>query len=62
MTREAHLQELAERLMFKVTQTGDKFTLTRTADVSKPVVEAGLTLKEAEEMLETWKLRGPHGG
>jgi len=60
--REAHLRTLAERLMFSVEQTGDRFTLTRTADVSRPVREAGLTIDQAEELLETWKLRGPHGG
>ena len=37
--------------------TGD-ITLIRTADVSRPVNEKDLTLKEAEELLETWKLRG----
>ncbi|HWV55107.1 hypothetical protein [Pseudorhodoplanes sp.] len=60
--REAHLRTLAERLMFSVEQTGDRFTFTRTADVSRPVREAGLTIDQAEELLETWKLRGPHGG
>jgi hypothetical protein len=59
---EAKLRELAERLQFKVEQHGDRFTLTRTADVSRPVVEEGLTLPEAEELLERWKLRGLGGG
>jgi hypothetical protein len=58
----ANLRELAERLEFKVEQHGDRFTLTRTADVSRPVVEEGLTLAEAEELLERWKLRGLGGG
>ena len=59
---EANLRRLAERLQFKVEQHGDRFTLTRTADVSRPVVEEGLTLSEAHELLERWKLRGPGGG
>jgi hypothetical protein len=59
---ETKLRELAERLQFKVEQRGDRFTLTRTADVSRPVVEEGLTLSEAEELLERWKLRGLGGG
>jgi len=59
---ETKLRELAERLQFKVEQHGDRFTLTRTADVSRPVVEEGLTLPEAEELLERWKLRGLGGG
>jgi hypothetical protein len=59
---EANLRTLAERLQFKVEQHGDRFTLTRTADVSRPVVEEGLTLFEAKELLERWKLRGLGGG
>ena len=58
----SQLRELAERLEFQVEQRGDRFTLTRTADVSRPVVEEGLTLSEAEELLERWKLRGLGGG
>ena len=62
-TSTANLRRLAERLQFKVEQHGDRlFTLTRTADVSRPVVEEGLTLSEAEELLERWKLRGLGGG
>jgi hypothetical protein len=59
---EANLRRLAARLQFKVEQHGDRFTLTRTADVSRPVVEEKLTLSEAEEILERWKLRGLGGG
>ncbi len=59
---EANLRGLAERLHFKVEQHGDRFTLTRTADVSQPVVEERLTLSEAEDFLERWKLRGLGGG
>jgi hypothetical protein len=59
---EANLRGLARRLQFEVVQHGDRFTLTRTTDVSQPVVEEGLTLSEAEELLERWKLRGLGGG
>ena len=58
----AKLRKLAERLEFKLEQHGDRFTLTRTAEVSRPVIEQGLTLGEAEELLERWKLRGLGGG
>jgi hypothetical protein len=60
--RVANLRMLADKLSFSVEKTGERFTLTRTADVSRPVCERDLTLKEAEQLLETWKLRGPHGG
>jgi hypothetical protein len=61
-SREAHLRELADKLLFHVEQHGGRFTLMRTADVSKPVREENLTLDEAEELLRTWKLRGFQGG
>ena len=60
--REARLRGLAERLEFTVEKTGDRFSLTRTSDVSRPVREQGLTLERAEEFLNAWKLRGAHGG
>jgi hypothetical protein len=60
--RETTLYALAARLQFRVEKSGGRFTLTRTADVERPVRESNLTLTEAEKLLETWKLRGPHGG
>lgn len=60
--REAHLRALAERLEFAVEKTGGRFNLTRTSSVSRPVREDGLTLEQAEQLLNEWKLRGPHGG
>ena len=60
--RETALYTLASRLEFRVTKDGGRFTLTRTAGVSQPVRESNLTLTEAEKLLDTWKLRGPHGG
>ena len=59
---EAKLRSLAERLQFKMERHGDLFSLTRTAVVSQPVIEQGLTLGEAQELLERWKLRGLGGG
>jgi hypothetical protein len=60
--REQHLRELASRLLFEVRQQGKRYTLTRTAEVSAPVRHENLTLEQAEELLNTWKLRGLHGG
>jgi hypothetical protein len=60
--REARLCVLADQLFFVVEKTGQRFTLKRTTDVSKPVCEEGLTLTEAEQLLQRWKLRGFHGG
>ena len=48
--------------MFAVRREGDRFTLTRAIDVARPVRHENLTLEEAEEVLNTWKLRGFHGG
>jgi hypothetical protein len=56
------LRALAGQLFFKVEKSGDRFSLTRTVDVPHPVSEQGLSLTQAEEFLETWKLRGFHGG
>jgi hypothetical protein len=60
--REQHLQELAEKLLFELQAEGQRYTLTRHIDVSEPVRHENLTLDEVEEILNTWKLRGFHGG
>ena len=60
--REAHLRTLADKLLFRVEKSGDRFTLLRTADVSRPVCHSRLSLEQAEELLSTWKLRGLQGG
>jgi hypothetical protein len=60
--REGQMQQLARMLLFQVEKHGDRFTLTRTADTPKPVRHENLTLAECEEVLNTWKLRGFHGG
>ncbi len=61
-TREAHMRALADRLEFTVDKTARGFTLTRTVDLPHPEREENLTLAQAEELLETWKLRGLGGG
>ena len=60
--REKRLRELASRLFFTLRKEGSRFRLCREADVSQPVRHEGLTLDEVEETLNTWKLRGFHGG
>jgi len=56
--REALMRTLASRLDFSVEKAAGRFTLVRTADVALPVCEECLSLNEAEELLQTWKLRG----
>jgi hypothetical protein len=60
--REARLQELASRLLFELQNEDSRFALYRDVDVEEPVRRNGLTLDEVEDILNTWKLRGPHGG
>ena len=60
--REVRLRELASKLFFTLTAEGSRFARYRDVDVSKPGRPHGLTLDEAEEILNTWQLRGPHGG
>ena len=60
--REARLRALASKLFFTLTRHDSRFGLYRDVDVSKPVRHEHLTLDEVEDLLNTWKLRGPHGG
>ena len=60
--REQALLDLAARLYFTVEKRGSRFSLFRDVDVRRPVRRDDLTIKQAEELLETWKLRGFHGG
>lgn len=60
--REREMEELAAQLLFRVEKHGSRYSLLRDVDVSSPVRRDGLTLDEAEELLNTWKLRGFHGG
>jgi len=61
-SREAGMRALAEELQFEVEKTDRGFTLTRTADLSRPERAENLTLPQAEALLRTWKLRGLGGG
>ena len=61
-SREADMRTLAEQLQFSVEKTGDRFTLMRSAELSRPERETNLTLAQAEDLLKTWKLRGLGGG
>jgi hypothetical protein len=60
--REARLREVASKLFFTLKNQGSRFSLYRDVDVSEPVRHDGLSLDEVEDILTTWKLRGPHGG
>jgi hypothetical protein len=60
--REARLRDLASRLLFTLSKEGSRFCLYRQTDVPESVRCDDLTLDEVEEILNTWKLRGPHGG
>jgi hypothetical protein len=60
--RERRLRELAAKLLFNFERRGSRVSLCRDVDVPKPVRHDDLTLDEVEDILNTWKLRGPHGG
>jgi hypothetical protein len=58
--REEAARKLAERLFFTMHKRGELYSLHR--DVEVDVRHENLSLDEVESILETWKLRGPHGG
>ena len=58
--REEAARDLAKRLFFEVEKREDRYFVRRNVSVS--VQHDNLTLEELEGLLETWKLRGPHGG
>jgi hypothetical protein len=60
--REERLRQLASRLFFTLERNGPRYELYRDADVERPVRHENLTLDEVEQILNRWKLRGPHGG
>lgn len=60
--REQHLRQLAAMLLFKLEKRGARFSLLRDVDVPAPVRHDDVSLDEAESILNTWKLRGLHGG
>jgi hypothetical protein len=61
-SRERKAKRLAKKMYFKLTRQGDRYSLCRTVGLSGPARRENLTLDEVEEELETWKLRGYHGG
>ena len=60
--RKARLRELASKLFFSLEEQSSGYSLYRDVDVKNPVRHEALTLDEAEHILNTWKLRGLHGG
>jgi hypothetical protein len=60
--REQHLRALADKLLFTVEKSGERFTLTRSHDASRPVRHERLSIKQAEDLLGNWNLRGLGGG
>jgi hypothetical protein len=60
--RERAVEQLAARLFFKMEKRGERYSLCRDVDVREPIQRDGLTLDEAEALLDTWKMQGAHGG
>jgi hypothetical protein len=60
--REQRVFDLAKRLGFHAEKSGACFSLAYEAAEAAPFREENLSLEQAEEILRTWKLRGPHGG
>ena len=58
--RERAANDLAERLFFKLEKNGERFSLRRK--IGDRARRDDLTLDEVEQVLERWKLEGPHGG
>jgi len=58
--RERAAYDLAERLFFELEKHGDRFSLRRK--IGDHAGRDDLTLDEVEQVLERWKLEGPHGG
>jgi hypothetical protein len=58
--RERAANDLAERLFFELRKNGDRFSLRRK--IGDRARRDDLTLDEVEQVLERWKLEGPHGG
>ena len=58
--RERAAFDLAGRLFFQLKKDGDRYSICR--ELGEFVPQKNLNLDEVEEILERWKLRGPHGG
>jgi hypothetical protein len=61
-SRQRKAKRLAEKLYFKLTREGNRYSLCRTVGLSGPARRENLSLDEVEQELEKWKLRGYHGG
>jgi hypothetical protein len=59
---ERETRELAEQLFFRLEPQDSGYSLKREVDVDQPVKHENISLAEAKEILNTWKLRGFHGG
>ncbi|MGH6735320.1 MAG: hypothetical protein ACRECX_04475 [Methyloceanibacter sp.] len=58
--RERAAHDLARRMFFKLEKRGDRFFLCRKTGGFTP--QDNLTIEAVEQLLELWKLEGPHGG
>jgi hypothetical protein len=58
--RERSAEYLAERMFFHLEKRRDRYSLSRKIGGFTP--QHNLTLSQVEEILELWKLQGPHGG
>jgi hypothetical protein len=58
--RERAAKDLAERLFFELEKHGDRYALRRKT--GEHAERENLTIDEVEQLLERWKLEGPHGG
>ncbi|BAQ18647.1 hypothetical protein [Methyloceanibacter caenitepidi] len=58
--RERAANDLAERLFFELEKHGNRFSLHRK--IGDRMRRDNMTLDEVEQVLERWKLEGPHGG
>lgn len=52
--------DLAERLFFELEKHDDRYSLRRK--IGDHARRENLTINEVEQVLERWKLEGPHGG
>ena len=58
--RERAAKDLAERLFFELKKHDGRYSLRRK--IGDHARRENLTIDEVEQVLERWKLEGPHGG
>ena len=58
--RERAAKDLAERLFFELKKHDGRYSLRRK--IGDYARRENLTIDEVEQVLERWKLEGPHGG